>query len=114
MLKSLLMLTLIATFAQVYAGTFADGTWNAAQCGATPENPVIDDSGVDAYNASLKTIKAWQQKAQEYNNCVVNEANADNEVIAKAANVQQERFRAAIAEISSVANTVKTKLDRKK
>lgn len=94
------------------AGTLADGKWSATNCGTLPPSPEIDDSGVEAYNASLKAVKAWQQAAQAYANCVVGEANADNEAIAKAANAEQERFKAAVAEISAAAKAAKAKLDR--
>lgn len=114
MIKPITTLALLILVFDVQAGTFADGTWSATHCGSEPANPTIDSGSVDAYNDSLKEVKDWQQKAQTYNNCVVNEANADNESIAKAANAQQDRFRAAVAEISATANAAKAKLDHKK
>lgn len=94
------------------AGTLSGGRWSAAGCGQEPAAPAIESSSADAYNRSLKRAREWQQQAQAYNNCVVQEANGDNEVIAKAANAQQARFKAAVNEIQTKATEIKAKLDR--
>lgn len=94
------------------AGTLSGGHWSAAGCGQEPVPPAIESSNADAYNRSLKRVREWQQKAQAYNNCVVQEANGDNEAIAKAANAQQARFKAAVNEIQTKATEIKAKLDR--
>lgn len=112
MLKFTAVLLLSAVL-NANAGSLANGGWTPANCGAEPPPPTLDESSVTAFNASLKTVKDWQQRAQAYNHCVVNEANADNEAIAQAANAQQERYRAAAADISAAAAKAKAKLDGK-
>ncbi|WP_232020302.1 hypothetical protein [Methylocaldum marinum] len=104
----LLALTVVP---EIHAGTLADGKWSPANCGTQPTAPEIDSRSVDAYNRSLKQVREWQQKAQAYNDCIVKEANADNAVIAEAANAEQARFRAEVEQIGAVAADAKAKLD---
>ena len=40
---------------------------------------VIEKSSVDTFNNSVKVINEWQQKANAYNTCLINEAKADFE-----------------------------------
>lgn len=94
------------------AGTIANGTWSPSGCGAEPVPPVIEQSSVDAYNQSVKAINEWQKKANAYNTCLIDEANKDNTLIAKAANDEQSRFRALIEKIKSDTDKAKAKLDR--
>ena len=75
--------------------------------------PVIEQSSVDAFNNSVKMINEWQQKASAYNTCLINEANADNALIAKMANQEQSRFRATIEKIRTYTDAGKAKLDKK-
>jgi hypothetical protein len=75
--------------------------------------PVIEQSSVDAFNKSVKVINEWQQKANAYNTCLINEANADNALIAKTVNEEQSRLRAAIEKIKSDTIAAKAKLDSK-
>lgn len=75
--------------------------------------PVIEQSSVDAFNNSVKVINEWQQKANAYNTCLINEANADNALIAKTAKEEQSRFRAAIEKIRTYTDVAKAKLDKK-
>jgi len=95
------------------AGTITNGTWAPSACGNEPPVPVIEQSSVDAYNKSIKAINEWQQKANTYNTCLINEANADNALIAKTANEEQSRLRAAIEKIKTDTTIAKAKLDRK-
>jgi len=39
----------------------------------------IEKSSVDTFNNSVKVINEWQQKANAYNTCLINEAKADFE-----------------------------------
>ncbi len=94
------------------AGTLSGGHWSAAGCGREPAPPAIESSSAEAYNASLERVREWQQRAQAYNTCVVQEANGDNEAIAKAANAQQARFKAAVSEIQGRATAINARLDR--
>jgi len=52
-------------------------------------------------------------KANAYNTCLINEANADNALIAKMANQEQSRFRATIEKIRTYTDAGKAKLDKK-
>ena len=104
---------MVASASAVTAGTITNGTWSPSACGTEPVIPVIEQSNVDAYNKSIKAINEWQQKANTYNTCLINEANADNALIAKTANEEQSRLRAAMAKIKTDAEAAKTRLDRK-
>lgn len=75
--------------------------------------PVIEQRSVDAFNKSVNVINEWQQKANAYNTCLINEANADNALIAKTAKEEQSRFRAAIEKIRTYTDVAKAKLDKK-
>lgn len=105
-------LCLLAVCETAIGGNLSSGQWTAAGCGKEPAPPTIESGSVEAYNRSLKLVREWQQKAQDYNSCVVKEANADNEAIARAANAQQARFKAAVGEIQNKATEIKAKLDR--
>jgi hypothetical protein len=115
MKRQTLVAALIALTAalQIQAGTLAGGRWTPSGCGAAPVPPAIDSGSVDAYNRSLETARAWQRKAQGYNDCVVGEANADNAAIAEAANAEQARFRAAVEQTNGAAAAAKAKLDHR-
>ena len=104
---------MVASVSAGTAGTITNGTWSPIACGTEPLVPVIEQSSVDAYNKSIKAINEWQQKANTYNTCLINEANADNAVIAKTANEEQSRLRAAIEKIKTDADAAKTRLDSK-
>lgn len=95
------------------AGTITNGTWSPSGCGTVPAVPVIEQDSVDAYNKSVKEINEWQKKANAYNSCVINEANADNALIAKTANEEQSRFRAVIDKIKVDSIVAKAKVDGK-
>ena len=59
----------------LHAGTLANSTWTpSGACGAKPEEPVIDDSDVEAYNKSVAAINEWQQSARRYYECLNKEA----------------------------------------
>ncbi len=114
MKRSIATATLIALAAvlDASAGTLAGGKWSPAGCGIEPRAPALASSSVEAYNASLKEIRDWQQKGQAYNECIVREANADNAAIAEAANAGQARFRGAVEQIGAEAAAAKARLDR--
>jgi hypothetical protein len=75
--------------------------------------PVIEQSSVDTYNKSVKAINEWQQKANTYNSCLINEANADNALIAKTANEEQSQLKAVMEKIKADTDAAKAKLDNK-
>jgi len=101
---------MVATISVGTAGIITNGAWSPSGCGTEPVVPVIEQSSVDAYNKSVKAINEWQQKANTYNTCLINEANA---LIAKVANEEQSRLRAAIEKIKTETMAAKAKLDSK-
>jgi hypothetical protein len=105
-------LPLLLASLTVHAGNLGNGQWNATNCGAKPPAPPIKTNSVDAFNQSIKAINAWQTKAQEYYNCVVKEANADNEAIAQSANAAQEEFKREVARIQQEADAGKAKVEK--
>jgi hypothetical protein len=94
------------------AGSLTNGAWLPSGCGIEPSVPVIDQSSVEAFNQSVKAINDWQQKANDYNACLIKEANADNALIANSANDEQARLRAAVEKIQSETAAAKAKLDK--
>ncbi|MEI6336277.1 MAG: hypothetical protein WCS87_17090 [Methylococcaceae bacterium] len=94
------------------AGTISNGTWSANACGIEPELPVIKQDSIETYNQSIKTINEWQKKANDYISCMINEANADNAIIAKTATEQQKKFQAAAEKIKLATDAAKATLDK--
>ncbi|MDP2901490.1 MAG: hypothetical protein Q8N96_00045 [Methylovulum sp.] len=97
------LIILLSNTAAVNAGTLNDGQWSPG-CEPIPEPPVLETTGtLDAYNESVKKVNGWQQLAQAYMACLVNEANADNEAIAKAANTEQAKLKVTLDKIKADA-----------
>jgi hypothetical protein len=94
------------------AGSLANGQWQAAGCGGKLPVPVIKTDSVDDFNQSIKDINAWQAKAQNYYNCVVKEANTDNDTIAKSANAAQDEFKQEVGRIQKEADAGKVKVEK--
>lgn len=94
------------------AGNLSDGQWQPANCGQKPSAPAINTKNVDGYNQSVKDINTWQTKAQEYYSCLVKEANADNDTIAKSANAAQDEFRNDVNRIQKEAVAGKAKVEK--
>ncbi len=104
---------MMLTAVSATAGTIMNGAWLPSGCGTEPVVPVIEQDNVDAYNQSVKAINDWQQKANSYNGCLIKEANADNTLIANAANDEQARLKSAIEKIQAETSAAKAKLDKK-
>ena len=104
------MAILLATVSAGTAGTITNGLWSASGCGTEPVAPAIEQDSIDAYNKSIKAINDWQVKAQTFNECVIKEANADNILIAKTANDQQNRLRSVLDKIKNDMDAAKAKL----
>jgi hypothetical protein len=104
---NLLLITSIA-----HAGSLTNGQWQPANCGQKPPAPPIKTKSVDDFNQSIKDINAWQAKAQSYYNCLVKEANTDNDIIAKSANAAQEAFKNEVAKIQKEADAGKAKVEK--
>lgn len=95
------------------AGSLANGQWQATGCGGKPPAPAINTGSVDDFNKSIKDINAWQAKAQNYYNCVVKEANTDNDTIAKSANAAQDEYKQEVSRIQKEAEAGKAKVEKK-
>lgn len=110
-LFSLILLLMASTVAN--AGTLIDGNWSPANCGEKPEPPVIDATSAESFNRSVDAINEWQDRALTYHSCLVEEANADNDLIAKTANSAQDEFRKMIDRINSEAEKIRDKINRR-
>lgn len=108
------MLTVTLCFISVtaQAGGLINGQWQPANCGQKPPPPSISTNSVDEYNQSVKDINAWQAKAQGYYNCIVKEANIDNQIIATTANSAQDEFRLEVKRIQQQAEAGKAKVEK--
>lgn len=115
MMKKTLFTTamLVLSISAGTAGTITNGVWSPGSCGTELKAPAVVTTNVEAYNQSVKDINDWQQKASTYNNCVIQEANADNALIAKTANDEQARFQAEIERIKVETTAASTKLSAK-
>lgn len=102
---------MLLIYATSNAGTLVDDTWLPSECGEKPVAASIDASSVDGFNRSLETIRVWQERANEYNACLIEEANADITLIAETANEAQEKFQAEVDKISQDAIKIKAVLD---
>ncbi|WP_051459810.1 hypothetical protein [Methylomicrobium lacus] len=115
MIKNLtLILTVTAALTgapHVNAGTLSAVKWATAGCGNKPETPIIDQSNAEAFNKSVAKINDWQQQAKTYYECLINEANQDNAIIADSANAAQAEYRATVEKIGKDADAAKKKLD---
>ncbi len=106
------LLLITASISVCMAGSINNNIWSPTSCGNDPEVPVIKQDNIDTYNQSIKAINEWQQAAIIYNTCVVNEANADNALIAKIANEKQNKFRLAVEKIKVETDAAKAVLDQ--
>ncbi|MCK9609233.1 MAG: hypothetical protein M0R33_22585 [Methylomonas sp.] len=104
----------LSFFATVsYAGELANGGWQPSDCGAKPAAPQVDASDVDSFNKSVAAINDWQQQAKLYFECLIKEANTDNNTIAESANREQAAYRQSVEAIAAEADAAKKKLDKR-
>lgn len=103
---------IFVTISGSWAGAIANGVWSPNGCGSEPIAPSIDQSSVENFNNSIKAINDWQQKANTYNSCLINEANTDNALIAKTANAAQAKLREVFEKINKDSAAAKAKLDK--
>lgn len=112
-LRNIFMLMGLYSFVvSAQAGSFMNGQWHATNCSLKPPAPAINTKSVDDFNQSIKDINTWQAKAQEYYNCLVKEANIDNEIIAKSANIAQEEFCNEVSRIQKEADAGKATVEK--
>ena len=104
---------LVCAASTSYAGSLSKDNWTPSGCGSLPATPVINDSSVDAFNKSVTEINNWQTTAKSYFECLVKEANADNSIIAEAANKAQAKYREEVTKISAEADAAGKKLESK-
>jgi len=111
--RSLLALVMLSSaISAVNAGSILNGVWSPVACGTQPVTPVVDQNSVEAYNKSITAINEWQRKANDFMTCLINEANADNALIAKTANEEQAQFRRLIDKVKVDTDAAKAKLDK--
>lgn len=97
-----------------HAGALVNGNWSPTGCGERPVVPVLGTASVEDYNRSVEAINKWQERAHQYNSCLIDEANADSALIAKTANDQQTRFREEIDRIGAEADKAKNVLNNRR
>lgn len=95
-----------------HAGNLVNTQWQPANCGQKPSAPPVNTKSVDDFNQSIKNVNAWQAKAQEYYNCLVKEANIDNQIIATTANIAQQEFKNEVKRIQQEADTGKARVEK--
>lgn len=106
---SLLMLLSVSTSSS--AGSLNGSSWTPSGCGGKPEAPTIVGDSIDTYNQSVAAINDWQQKSKAYFECLINEANKDNNIIANSANQEQAKYRETAEALSKEAAAVSQKLN---
>jgi hypothetical protein len=106
------LVILVSTVSVAKAGSISKGVWSPTACGTQPVTPVVEQNSIEAYNKSITVVNEWQQKANDFMNCVINEANADNGLIAKTANEEQAQFRRLIDKVKADTDAAKDKLDK--
>jgi hypothetical protein len=94
------------------AGELKNGIWIASTCGNRQEAPFVNANTLDSYNASVKAINAWQLTAKTYDDCLINEANADSALIAKTATEEQGKLKEIVNKINADLNAGKVQLEQ--
>lgn len=106
-----MVLSLLSTYS--LAGSIANGTWQPTACGQLTAPPQIDNQDAKAFNKSMDVINQWQQQVQQYFECMVKEANADNAVIAESANRLQASHQKTIEALNQSIEAAEKKLTTK-
>lgn len=82
--------------------SFAEGgdapAWAPTGCGAEPERPKLDLKDQTEYNKSVDAVTAYEEKAKDWDTCMMKEANAamarvSDEAKAKMAAINQSAVR---------------------
>jgi len=98
--------------AETQAGSLHNGAWTPNGCGERPPAPTVNGQSVEDFNASVAAINDWQQRSKPYFECLIKEANADNNAIADSANKAQDDFRAKVQAIAAEVDAAKQKLEK--
>ncbi|MDD2737702.1 MAG: hypothetical protein PHR94_02090 [Methylomonas lenta] len=115
-MKTLLFITMVLMLISVvpaHAGSLSKGQWTAGSCGSKPEAPNIDGSNIEAYNLSVTAINDWQQQSKTYFECMVKEANTDNQLISDTVNKDQDSYREKVDKIITEINAMGDALKQK-
>ncbi len=114
-MKQFLLITILFMLAHTssYAGTLMNGVWSPSGCGEKPESPIIDSTSTENFNRSVDAINDWQDRALEYDSCLIKEANADSELITKTANDVQSKFQKEIDRVVTEADKVRVDLENR-
>lgn len=107
----LIFILLLLAHTSSNAGSLINGAWSPADCGKKPESPIIDSTSAEKFNRSVDAINKWQDRALEYNSCLVKEANADSELIVNTANDAQAEFQKEIDRVVTEADNVRVDLE---
>ncbi len=74
-------------FGTAQAGTITGNVWTPSGCGANPgAPPEMDGKNQTTYTKSAKEFQAWQDKAKTYEQCLSDEAKADQAAVIDGAN----------------------------
>jgi RNAse (barnase) inhibitor barstar len=82
------MLCLLAT-TNANAGTITNNSWSPSGCGPAPVAPKVESSSLDAYNRSVTAVNQYRKNLRTFQDCLIQEANADLKIITKSANDAQ-------------------------
>jgi hypothetical protein len=74
------------TVGAAQAGTISSGVWTPSCPNNPGAAPVMDGHNQASYTKSAKDYQAWADKAQAYQQCVSNEAKADQNAVVEGAN----------------------------
>lgn len=97
--------------AQVQAGVLSNGEWTVSACGEKPEAPAVKAGDAEAYNQSIGVINHWQELANTYYECLVNEANKDTAVIVNKAKQEQLNYKQSAEAINAALEAAAKKLN---
>lgn len=123
-MKTLSAICLAASLTAV-GGASARAAWVPTDCGREPTAPTLDVSSVEAYNAGVDKVAAYEKAARAYNSCVSKEAAREetaisNEAKAKMAPYQegsaavQKRIAANFTKFNTELKTAAAKFNKKK
>lgn len=110
----LLAACLFLSSASAVAGTITNGVWAPSSCGAEPVAPTLDMSSEKAFNASLNTEEDYEKKNSDYENCVLKEANTDQNAVATSANAIRQKRTAETDKVKADVDAGIAKFSKKK
>jgi hypothetical protein len=91
------------SFGAAQAGTLTNGVWTP-NCNPPGDVPAISSKSPTAFNESQKTLKVWQDAAQQYADCVKTDTKADQEAVVSGGN-------GAIGKLNDQINAMKQAQD---